>query len=357
MPIGIGIISFAHGHVGTYADQLTSMSEVELVACWDDDVERGRDAAGRYGMRFDENLDDLLGDSNIDTVIATSPTNRHAEHVVAAARAGKNILCQKPMALSLDDCDRMIHAVDEAGIVFSMAYQMRHDPVNQFMRKLARSGELGRLGLVRRRHCIPVLFNDDFVSGKTSWHVDPVQNMGMFMDDASHAADWFYWMFGRPTSVIAEIDNVLTDVAPDDTGVAVLRFPESEGVAPGMVGILINSSVTHAAVNTTELYGDAGVLVHDYGDGPATTMEIPDGASPVRWWRTDAGDHAWQTPDLPIQAQGERIAAIPRPFVESLLEGTPVAATARDGRVAVEIVLAAYESARSGRRVTFPFAG
>ena len=85
--------------------------------------------------------------------------------VVAAAEAGKNILCQKPMELTLADCDRMIEAVEKAGVKFMMAHQMRHDPANLKMKEIIQSGTLGRIGLLRRRNCIPALFNQDFVTG------------------------------------------------------------------------------------------------------------------------------------------------------------------------------------------------
>jgi len=355
MALSIGFISFAHGHVGMYADVLKDMREVRLAACWDEDPQRGRAAAERYGMRWMPVRDDLLGDGSIHAVIIGSPTNRHAEHVIAAAHAGKHVLCQKPMALALADCDRMIEAVRKTGITFSIAYQMRHDPVNQAMREMVREGRLGRIGHARRRHSIPVLFNRDFVTGPTRWHIDPVQNKGMFMDDAVHAADWFYWMFGKPVSVMAEIDNVLTNVAPDDTGVAIYRFPGSDHVAPGMMGILLNSSVVHAGQNTTELYGEEGVLIQDYGDAPSMSIARPADAKPVRLFRADQKERVWQFPDLPIPAShGDRIAAVPRPFVECLLHGAPVPATAEEGRVGVEMILGAYESARTGRRVSFP---
>lgn len=355
MPLSIAFISFAHGHVGVYADVLRNMPEVRLAACWDEDPTRGKAVAERYGMRFVPVLNDMLGDGTIDAVIVGSPTNKHAEHAIAAAKAGKHILCQKPMALTLEDCDAMIAAVKAGGVTFSIAYQMRHDPVNQYMRQAVRDGTLGRIGCVRRRHCIPVLFNSDFINGGTHWHIDPVQNMGMFMDDATHAADWFYWTFGRPRSVMAEIDNVLTTVAPDDTGVAIFRFEGGGYVAPGMMGILLNSSVTHVGINTTEMYGDEGVLIQNYGDAPSMSIARPDDARPVYLFRTDQKERVWQTPELPIPAShGDRIAAVPKPFVDCILHGAPIPAPAEEGRVAIEMVLAAYESAKSGKRVTFP---
>jgi predicted dehydrogenase len=108
-----------------------------------------------------------------------------------------------------------------------MCYQMRADPVNQKMKALIDEAAVGNISIVRRRHAIGVLFSPDFAK-PGNWHIDKAQNMGMFMDDASHAADWFYWMLGRPTSVIAEIDNIVTTVAPDDNGVAVYRFGKKE---------------------------------------------------------------------------------------------------------------------------------
>lgn len=80
---------------------------------------------------------------------------------------GKHILCQKPLALTLADCDRIIAAVKETGVKFMMAHQMRHDPSNQRIKALLDAGTLGKISLLRRRHAIPVLFNESFVNGPT----------------------------------------------------------------------------------------------------------------------------------------------------------------------------------------------
>ena len=244
--IGIGIISFAHGHANAYCNQMQTFDDVELVACWDDNVERGKAAATQYGMNYSPHLEDVINHPEIHAVIVTCETNRHAEMVAAAASEGKDILCQKPMALTLEDCDRIAAVVEKTGIKFMMGYQMRRDPANIAMKELIDSGVLGKIGVLRRRHCINALFNEGFVTGPSRWHIDPEKNMGMFMDDASHATDFIHWMLGKPTSVIAEIDNILTDVAPDDTGLAVYRF------AGGEMAILLNTSVTLAGENTTE---------------------------------------------------------------------------------------------------------
>jgi predicted dehydrogenase len=169
----------------------------------------------------------------------------------------------------------------------------------------------------------------------------------MFFDDATHAADWFYWLLGEPTSVTAEIDNFVTNVSPDDNGVALYRFPN------GPLGILLNSSTTIAGVNTTEIYGDEGTIIQDYGDGPSTAPPRPASAVPLRLIRK--GETAWTEFDLPIPAnQGERIAAIPRPFIDYVRGLTDETVSAEEGKKSVEMVLGAYRSAQAGRRVTFP---
>ena len=345
--IGIGIISFAHGHANAYCNRMQTFDDVKLVTCWDDNAERGEAAATQFGMNYSPHLEDVIHHPQIDAVIVTCETNRHAEMVEAAAAAGKHILCQKPMALTLADCDRIEAAVQKAGVKFMMGYQMRRDPANIEMKRLINSGVLGKIGVLRRRHCINALFSEAFVTGTSRWHIEPEKNMGMFMDDASHATDFIHWMLGKPTSVIAEIDNILTDVAPDDTGLAVYRFPS------GAMAILLNTSVTLAGENTTEIYGDDGVVIQNYGDAPSCNMPRPADAVALKLYTREAP--AWKDLGIPIpNSHGERIAAVPRPFIDCLKNDTEPDVTVEDGRVSVEMVLGAYQSAREGKRVTFP---
>jgi len=345
--VGIGILSHAHGHANTYCRAMQRFDDVELVATWDDNPERGQHAAKSFGLEYRSRADDVLEDPRIDAVMINTETNRHAEYVERAAAAGKHILCQKPMATTLEDCDRIIAAVTRYGVKFSMAFQMRHDPVNQKIKELLDQGAVGKVAVVRRRHAINVLLNPGFVNGPTRWHLDPVANVGMFFDDATHAADWFYWMLGEARSVTAQIDRIVTDCGTDDNGIAVYRFGKGE------IGILLNSSTTVAAVSTTEIYGDQGTIIQDYGDGPATSAPRAPGAAPLRLIRQ--GDKQWTEYDLSIPAsQGERIAAIPRPFIDYVRGLTDTTISAHEGRKSVEMVLAAYQSSSQGRQIDLP---
>ncbi|MBN1640873.1 MAG: Gfo/Idh/MocA family oxidoreductase [Anaerolineae bacterium] len=323
---------------------MRDFDDVDLIATWDDNVARGKAAAQAYGMAFREDIDDVIDDPRVDAVIVTVETNRHAAFVERAAVAGKHVLLQKPMATTLADCDRIIEAVQRHGIKFSMAFQMRHDPVNKKIKELVDAGAVGKVAVVRRRHAIDVLLNPAFVNGPTRWHLDPTANVGMFFDEASHPADWFYWIFGQPRSVIAEIDSVVTDVSPDDNGVAIYRF------AKGEIGILLNSSTSVAAVATTEIYGDKGTIIQDYGDAVALKSPRPEGVAPLRMIRS--GEERWTEFDLPIPgSQRERLIAVPRPFIDYVRGLTEETISAEEGRVSVEMVLGAYRSMAEGRRI------
>ena len=87
--IGIGIISFAHGHANAYCNQMRAFDDVQLIACWDDNTERGENAATQYGMHYAPHLEDVINHPEIHAVIVTCETNRHAEMVEAAASEGK----------------------------------------------------------------------------------------------------------------------------------------------------------------------------------------------------------------------------------------------------------------------------
>lgn len=341
--IRIGVISFAHAHIHRYIPEIANFDDAEIVVAWDADELRGTENTSKYQLEWEPNLDKLLARPDIDTVFITSPTNKHAEHCIMAANAGKHILLQKPMALSLADCDAIISAVNDNQVKFSMCHQMRADPINQKIKALLDEKAIGNISIVRRRHAINVLLNSSWAT-PDNWHIDPIQNMGMFMDDASHATDWLYWMLGRPLSVMAEIDNIVTDVAPDDNGVAIYRFND------GIMGILLNSSTQLAAQSTTEIYGNQGTILQDYGDAPSS--HLPTKESPLRLYQQ--GMSEWEAFDYPVVPHHTRISAVPRPLIDYLKGHNDPLATAEEGRVAIEMVLGAYQSAKSGKRIHFP---
>ncbi len=322
--------------------------DARLVAAWDDHATRGQETTARFGMDYCAFPEELLARDDIDAVIVICETNRHLELIEAACAAGKHILCQKPLATTLEDCDRIIAAVEQSGVHFQMAFQMRCDPLNQQIKKWIEAGEIGRVGAIRRRHCINVLFNQDFINSAGAWHFDAKQNVGMFFDDAVHATDFLYWMLGKPQSVIAEIENTLTQVAPDDCGMAIYKWQNENGT---VLGSLLNSSVALAGENTCEVYGDKGVIIQNYDDA-VSTRDLPPGTVGLKLYRAQTG--SWEHFDYELPAShGERIKAVPRDWIDNLKNNRPPTVSARKEKISVEMCAAAYRSAKEGRRIEF----
>jgi len=339
----LAIVGFAHGHVNAYAAEIANMDDVSVAWGWDHDGKRGADSCKSVGCEFCPDLEKLLERKDLDGVIIGVETSMHADAVVAAARAGKPILLQKPMALTLEDCDRIVQAVGDNNVPFSMAWQMRCDPQNIWMRDSVNSGLIGRVVMLRRRHGLSTHLWAGF---EDSWHVKPELNRGMFMDDASHPADLLLWMLGKPTSVIAEIDTLLNPKIPDDNAVAVYRFPG------GAMAILECSFTLVAAEETTLIVGEKGSIIQSYGDGPSCgVVPVPEGTLGLRYLL--AGDKAWTPVDIPTPAgHGLRIRGVTASAIEFFKGEREPIATAEEGRDNIKMLLAAHESALQGRRIS-----
>jgi predicted dehydrogenase len=340
--ITIGILGFAHGHVDAYCNRWRENPDwgVRAVAGWDPDAARLAGAAAKHQIVACQSAGALLARSDIQAVVITAETSRHAELVELAAAAGKAIILQKPMALTLAEADRMVAAVERHRVPFTLAWQMRVDPHNLQVRDLLASGKFGKVYMVRRRHC---LNTQDWANFDQTWHVQPQLNRDIFADDAAHPIDFLYWLRGRPVSVFAELGTLLNPKVVNDNGIAVFRY------ADGSFAEVSCTFVAPAGENTLEVVAEKGVIVGNYGDVPSTAAR-PAGAPQLKWWLK--GDGGWKISDLPeIRSQGERIAGLAAPLAEFLHGCRPPIATVHEGREVLRLVEACYTSADEGRRI------
>jgi len=314
---------------------------INVVAGWDHDTNRAESNCRNMGIGPAESIEALLGRDDIDAVVIASETSMHADLVEQAAAAGKAIVLQKPIALTPDQADRIVAAVDQAKVSFTMAWQMRVDPHNVQAKELLRGGDFGRVFMVRRRHCLGTQFMKDF---DKSWHVRPELNRDIFADDAAHPIDFLYWLLGKPVSVFAEIDTLLNPAIPNDNAIAVFRYAD---------GAFAEASCTFVAVageNALEIICENGVIIGNYGDGPSCGVPRPEGGIQLKWYLQKTGQ--WTISDLPdIRSQGERIAGLAAPIAEFLQGKRAPIATAEEGRDVLKLVLACYESSELGKRV------
>jgi predicted dehydrogenase len=343
MTTRIGILGFAHAHVGMYCSRWTEMSRerVMLTAGWDHDRARLDTAVEAYGLTACDSPAALVAHDDVDAVVIGAETNRHADLVVAAAEAGKAIVLQKPIATTMEDAARIVDAVQSSGVRFTLAWQMRIDPQNLKIKELLESGVLGRLLMIRRRHGLSAHLWPDF---DQSWHCDPKQNVGMWADDASHAIDFLYWLLGMPETVYSDIDTLLNPDIPDDHGIAIYRY------ADGTFAEVMSSFTCVAGENTTEVVCEKGVIIQNYGDGPSCNVPRDDDRG-LKWYLQESGE--WTRCDIPSPANhSHRIFALAEPILEFLAEGRHTLASAEEGRDSLHMTLSCYDAAQDGRRIS-----
>jgi len=338
----VGVLGFAHGHVGMYCRRWREAPDmgVRVTAGWDHDAERAKRAAEDRGVRLFESPEALLDQSDVEAVVIAAETSMHADLVEKAAAAGKPIVLQKPMCLTMDEADRIVDAVEASAVPFTMAWQMRADPENVKIRGLVKSGRLGRIFMVRRRHGLTTHRWEGF---EELWHNDPELNRDIFADDAAHAADFVYWLLGMPASVMAELGTLENPRVPNDNAIAVFRY------ADGTFAEIVCSFVCVAHENTTEVVAERGTVIQNYCDVPSSSAR-PEGRAGLRWFIEDTGE--WEEgPDAGFRGQGERIANLAGPLAEFMKGEAEPLATAREGRDVLRMILACYESNESGKRV------
>ncbi|MBB6730168.1 Gfo/Idh/MocA family oxidoreductase [Cohnella zeiphila] len=338
----MGVLGFAHGHVGAYcAEWRTADYGVRVLAGWDHDAARLDAAAAEYGLAPYPDVGELLDREDIRAVVIGAETSRHAELAELAADRGKAIVLQKPMALTLAEAERIRAAVSRNGVPFTLAWQMRVDPQNVQMKKWLESGELGQVFMVRRRHGLSMGLSADFAN---SWHVDPALNRDIWADDCSHPADFVHWLLGVPETVTAEIESLYNPRIPSDNGIAVYRYPG------GPIAEVSCSFTCAAAENTTEIVCEKGTIVQNFGDAVSCNVPRPEQAAALK--RFDVGTGAWT--ESPIAAppnHGFRIRALAGPLAEFIGGKREPLATAEEGIASLRMVLATYVSSREGRRV------
>ncbi len=340
--ISLAVLGFAHGHVHSLLQQWAEHTEYEVkaVAGWDKNVERQNENCEKYSLQ-PKSLEDILADSSIQAVLICAETAFHAELAVRAAEAKKKIILYKPMATKLRDAEKIVKAVEENGVDFTAAFQMRCDPANLEIKKKIDSGEMGKCFYFRRRHGLSSHLWGDF---ENSWHVDPALNRDIFADDTAHPVDLILWLFGMPRYVNCEISTARRNFIKNDTAVAVFRYDS------GLLCEVSFSAVCSAAEITTEAYFEDGAMQHYGGDQPAAM--VYDGTLPaLRWYKNE--DKKWTDSGLTVPAsQAERIAAQAKPLADFLNGKRPPVCTAREAYDALRVVLACCQSSVRGGRVS-----
>lgn len=195
MSVRIGLLGA--GFMGsTHAAAYSQLGQARLVAVGDANRALADKLAGQYGARAYYDIDSLLNDPDIEAVDVCLPTFLHEQCVVGAAQRGKHVLCEKPVALSLEQVDNMLAAVEKAGVMAMVGQVIRFWPQYVAIRELLLGGDLGEVQMITAtRLSAPPAW------GK--WFKDPKLSGGAVLDLHIHDLDFVYWLLGMPESVYA----------------------------------------------------------------------------------------------------------------------------------------------------------
>jgi len=339
--LGVGLIGcgdIAPRHVAG----LSEAEGVRLVACMDVVESSAKRLSESCGIPYATSADELVARDDVDMVVVATPPFTHLELTEKAAAAGKAVLCEKPLALSLAEADRMISVCREAGVKFATCFPMRYLGGARQAQQLIRSGALGEVIGVRIHNLSEK--KDSYWTGgysgrtKTDWRQSRGSSGGgVVMTNISHHLDLVRSMTGLEVArVYAEAGTFCSDVEVEDLAVASLRYEN------GAIGTIEGCSCFFGGAQEWDivLLGTKGQFrlgIWSHASEVFLT-EATDELPAREWIKTDHGDaqHVELYQDL----------------AEAVRSDTPPPIAGEDGRASLEIVLAIYQSAEGGEPVT-----
>jgi predicted dehydrogenase len=342
--IKVGIIGSQFiSHIHTIS--LKRCAEAELFAVASPTPGNAQSFAARHGIPHHfTDYTKLLAMPEVDMVVVGAPNHVHCAITVAAAAAGKHVVMEKPLCLNLAEADQMIDACRKAAVKLMYAEELCFTPKYVRLKQLLDSGALGEPTLIKQSE------KHDGPHAPHFWDVNR-SGGGVTMDMGCHAIEFFRWMLGRPPikSVYAQMGtHVHKDKTEgDDNALIILEF------ATGVTALAEESWTKMGGMDDrAEVHGSKGVAYADLHHGNAIETYSVEGydyavekAGSTRGWSFTIYEEEWNYGFPQEMAH----------FVDCVLHDRQPLVTGDDGRAVLEVIFAAYESARTGRKVPLPF--
>ncbi|MHA1111494.1 MAG: Gfo/Idh/MocA family protein [Promethearchaeota archaeon] len=316
----------------------------KFTAFYDVNVKKAKRIARRNKGEYFEDYTSLLK-SDIDAVLITVPHHLHRDMVLKAAKAGKHILCEKPMARTLEECDEMIAATKKAGVKFMIAENHRFLPAHRWIMDAVQKGLIGNVFLIRAYEGV----NEIPGLSAPGWKGDiKMRNMGALLDMGVHKIATTNWILKDDIEMancwVAKQCTTLETKAEDN---ALVMYRYTSGVIMQMT---VSFTVISPPSNELQIYGTKGTIIenHDWEDPIRIFSNHPDmEENQGKWFQPTDIDHAPFPHYYAISMGAEDLH-----FAKCILNDTEPEFTPQDAKKTVEAVLMAYESANRNKPVT-----
>ncbi len=341
MSTGWAIVSTGRHPDQKAAPAINAAQDTELVAVFSREMGRAQAFAEKHGARavYDD-FDALLHDPAVDVVYLASPNFLHCEQTVKAAQAGKHVLCEKPMALTVEECRFMMEACHGQNVRLGVGFHLRYHPAHQRLRDLVQDGVLGAIALVQAQWGYGARGQEKPGprAPLSQWWEDPAMvGAGTWMGSGVHCVDLLRYVLGKEVIEVAAITDATEAVPLEHLATVLLRFED------GTLGTAIASRRLPDSRNDVVVYGSHGRCV--VRDSLVTDLQ---GEFEVVSELEQAQE--WYAPPDPLAMYVRQVES----FNEAVASGTEPAATGWDGLKVVAITEAVVESARTGRRIRLP---
>jgi UDP-N-acetyl-2-amino-2-deoxyglucuronate dehydrogenase len=333
--IGCGRIAPNH------AKNILELENATMKAVCDIVPEKAEHYSQTYGGEVYTDYRQLLEHPEIDIAVIATPSGLHAQMGIAAAQAGKHVIVEKPMALSLHDADCLIAACRENGVYLGVCHQNRYNKVVQLLRTALEEGRFGKLahGVASIRwHRNQAYFEQD------SWHGTWEHDGGVLMNQSIHNIDLLLWMMGTATDVYAKVATRIREIEVEDLGLGVITF------SSGALGLIEASSTVYPKnlEETLNIFGEKGTVVLGGNSiNRIETWRFADG-------RDDEAEVIQTIGENPPNIYGFGHRTFYERFMTAIENGTSFDIPGPEGRKALELILAIYHSHLNGRVVEIP---
>lgn len=328
--IGTGTIAAIH------ADAIAVLPDARLSAVTDVAAGPARDFAAACGCAAEPSLDALLARPDVEVVCVCVPSGMHAEVGVRAAKAGKHLVVEKPIDVSLDAADRLITAAREAGVTLTVISQHRFDPGVTELKRLIDDGTLGTVVL---GEATTKWYRTQAYYDSAPWRGTWAMDGGALLNQGIHYVDLLRWCMGPPAEVTAVCTTQAHQIEVEDTALAIVRF------ASGAVGTITATTAAFPGFpQRLEITGTGGTVTVEDGQLVRSALASADASGSPGAAQAAAADPA----ALGTASHAAQIADL----LAAIDEGRQPAVSGESGREALEMVRAVYDSSRTGRPVT-----
>ena len=319
-PLRWGVVGLGWAACDFVVPAMVQSAGSELVACLGSSPEKGKAFAQRFGVaRVHDNLNALLHDPELDAVYIALPNAMHYAAVLAAARAKKHVLCEKPFAMNVTHAGEMVAACREAGVICRVAHQIRLDAAVVRAREIVRSGRLGRLAEIS-------LERSSANPPRKSWRLDVTQS-GVVFDVGVHLLDLIQWVSGQrfvevsafsyPDRRQGKSDDTITVLGRLDgdchalaRATRVVASAENNLIIEGSEATLITSALRFAKEHVVRVRDANGTTEERFAPSPAHTLQIHAFEGEVRGERSV----------LPTAEEGLQMTAVTQAVLQSVDE-------------------------------------